>query len=200
MVASTFKIPNTLIALQEKIVSSKKSGFKWSGKIYDVESWNSDQTLESAFKLSCVWCYQRLALQIGSAMYRKHLKLMSYGKLPMTFDVRHFWLDGSLELNSVEQVNFLKKVFVKNFPYEEEVYGILKDLMLVEKSQNYSLYAKTGWSPYGEDPVAWYVGYIETKQDTWFFATNLAIKESKDLHLRKSLTLKALETVGAISI
>lgn len=58
--ASTFKIPNTLIALNEGVVT-KDSVIVWDKKIREYESWNKDQTLLTAFKSSCVWCYQEFA-------------------------------------------------------------------------------------------------------------------------------------------
>ena len=56
--ASTFKILNTLISLEEKAISGKDDVFKWDGQTYAILDWNRDQTLESAFRVSCVWCYQ----------------------------------------------------------------------------------------------------------------------------------------------
>ncbi len=52
--ASTFKIPNTLIALETKIVHSEDFLFKWDGTDKGLQQWNSDQTLESAMRISCV--------------------------------------------------------------------------------------------------------------------------------------------------
>ena len=64
--ASTFKVMNTLIALEEKAIVGKDDVFKWDGHVYDLPNWNRDQTLASAFKVSCVWCYQELARRIGA--------------------------------------------------------------------------------------------------------------------------------------
>ena len=69
--ASTFKIFNTLIAVQENVVSLEGTVFKWDGKAYDFPDWNRDQTLESAFKVSCVWCYQEIAKRVGEENYRR---------------------------------------------------------------------------------------------------------------------------------
>src|SRR5687768_15285301 len=43
--ASTFKIVNTLISLEEKAVSGKDDIFKWNGHVYSIPNWNRDQTL-----------------------------------------------------------------------------------------------------------------------------------------------------------
>lgn len=48
--ASTFKIPNTLIALDTRAVASKASIFEWDGTDKGMQQWNQDHTLESAFR------------------------------------------------------------------------------------------------------------------------------------------------------
>ena len=197
-VASTFKIINTLIALEENVVSGKLSSFVWNGRQHEVRSWNRDQTLESAFKVSCVWCFQTIAKAIGAEKYTRYLKRVNYGDLPKLFKVDEFWLDGSLKLNSYEQTEFLKKVYKEDPAFSSSAYKTLKEIMLVERSSAYSIYAKTGWSPYGNSPVGWYVGYVETGEEIWFFTTNLKISNMSNLNLRKEVTYKVLKSIGAI--
>ena len=79
--ASTFKIMNTLIAIEEKAISEKDEVLKWDGHIYEIPDWNHDQTLESAFKVSCVWCFQELARLVGAEKYRSYLRKSAYGEL-----------------------------------------------------------------------------------------------------------------------
>jgi beta-lactamase class D len=88
--ASTFKIPNTLISLEERAISGKDDVFQWDGQIYEIPDWNHDQTLESAFKVSCVWCYQQLASQIGAERYLAHLHELGYGELSEPFSETTF--------------------------------------------------------------------------------------------------------------
>lgn len=40
--ASTFKILNTLISLEEKVISGKDDASQWDGRIYDFSDWNGD--------------------------------------------------------------------------------------------------------------------------------------------------------------
>ena len=197
-VASTFKIPNTLIGVEENLVSGKSSIFKWDGKEYDIKAWNQNQTLASAFRVSCVWCYQEIAKKVGVEKYRTYTKAMNYGVLPNNFDVQNFWLDGTLKLTAYEQVDFLKRLYRHDLPFSAKAFNVLKEIMLAEKTQNYSMFAKTGWARRVESPVGWYVGYAESTTGTWFFATNLAVKDAKHLYLRKQITMSALKSVGAI--
>lgn len=191
--ASTFKVINTLIAVEENVISGKDDVFKWDGHVYDVSQWNQDQTLETAFKVSCVWCYQRLATRIGADNYRHYLQQTAYGALNSDFDITQFWLDGSLTISAMEQIGFLKDVFHKRLSFNNKAYETLQQIMLVEQTPNYSLWAKTGWAARSQPSVGWYVGYVKTDNDVWFFALNMTIHSQSDLPLRQQLVRLALQ-------
>ena len=196
--ASTFKILNTLISLEEKAISGKDDVIKWDGHIYDFPDWNRDQTLESAFKVSCVWCFQELARRVGAEKYRNYLRKSVYGELREPFDETTFWLDGSLQISAIEQVNFLKNVHLRTLPFSASSYETLRQIMLVEQTPAFTLWAKTGWATRVKPPVGWYVGHVETPKNVWFFATNIEVRDEKDLPLRQKLTRKALQAKGII--
>ncbi len=191
--ASTFKIPNTLIALNEGVVN-KDSIIVWDKKVREFDAWNKDQTLQSAFKSSCVWCYKEFASKIGVDKYNKYLKELNYGNKTIGKDVTDFWLDESLRITAFEEIRFLKQLQANNLAFKQEDINLLKKLMIDEKSENYVVRAKTGW----EGKYGWYVGYVETKNDVWFFALNIDTKTKEDLAKRKALTLEALKTKGII--
>ena len=192
--ASTFKIPHSLIALNEGIVK-KDSVIVWDKKIREYESWNKDQILLTAFKSSCVWCYQEFASKIGVEKYKKYLKELNYGNKKIGDDVTRFWLDESLEITTFEQIKFLKRFYTNNLPFKIEDINLLKEIMIDEKNENYTIRAKTGW----EWKYGWYVGYVETKDDVWFFAMNIDTKSKDDLPKRKAITLEALKIKGIIN-
>jgi beta-lactamase class D len=186
--ASTFKIPNTLIALNEGVVT-KDSVIVWDKKIREYESWNKDQTLLTAFKSSCVWCYQEFASKIGVEKYKKYLENFGYGNKIIGNEITRFWLDESLKISAYGEIEFLKRLYLDNLPFKKEDMNTLKEIMIDEKNEDYTIRAKTGW----EGKYGWYVGFVETKNDVWFFATNIDTKSKDDLPKRKELTLEALK-------
>lgn len=196
--ASTFKIMNTLIAVEEKVIAGKDDVFKWDGYVYNLPDWNHDQTLASAFKVSCVWCYQELARRIGSEKYREYLKKSDYGEMPDQFETVKFWLDDTLQISALEQESFLKKVAQQRLPFSKAAYETLRQIMLVEEASTYSLWAKTGWASKPNPQVGWYIGYVETPEDVWIFALNMQINDEKELPLRQSLMKSALQAKGII--
>ena len=196
--ASTFKIMNTLIAVEEKAIAGKDDVFKWDGHVYDLSNWNHDQTLASAFRVSCVWCYQELSRRIGAEKYRAYLKQSDYGELQSNFETTTFWLDGSLQISALEQVSFLKKVVQHQLPFSKAAYETLRQIMLMDEAPAYSLWAKTGWARKVKSQVGWYVGYVETPKDIWVFALNMEIRNEDDLPLRQDLVRLALQAKGII--
>lgn len=196
--ASTFKILNTLIAVQEKVIAGKDSVLEWDGQHREIEDWNRDQTLQSAFKVSCVWCYQAMARRVGAEKYRDYLRATGYGILREPFDATTFWLDGSLQISAVGQVEFLERLHAGTLPFSQQAFDTLREIMLAEKTPSYALWTKTGWAARSTPQVGWYVGYVETLDDVWYFALNIDITDEQALPLRAKLTREALVEKGIL--
>ncbi len=96
-----------------------------------------------------------------------------------------------------EQIQFLRKLFNYELPFRNEHVDVLKDIMLVEKNTQYSLYAKTGWA-ITTPQVAWYVGFIENGTQTWFFAMNMQVDRKEQASVRKELAIASLQALGII--
>ncbi|MBP1679761.1 MAG: beta-lactamase [Proteobacteria bacterium] len=196
--ASTFKIPNTLIALEEGVVTAD-SIIVWDNVERNIKAWNQDQNVSSAFKRSCVWCYQLFARNIGLEKYHEYLKKLHYGNETTGDNVERFWLDGELRISAYEQIAFLKKLYDNALPFQQKHIDLLKSIMIDEKGNIYTLRAKTGWAvPKGAEHHGWYVGYVESSKGVYFFATNLITPSSDELSLRKLLTLEALKSKGIL--
>jgi len=194
--ASTFKIPNTLIALEKNIIRNADDPIPWDGVQRGYAPWNQDQTLASAFKVSCVWCYQRFARKIGPSTYPVYLQAFQYGNQKTGSDVTTFWLEGDLRISVRQQIAFLRKVYNQSLEMiQPRNYQVLKEIMLMEDNDSYRLWAKTGWQ--GKD--GWYVGYLQDDAGVWLFAHHLHIASEADLPLRRELVMKAFRQLNIIA-
>ncbi|MBQ4863044.1 class D beta-lactamase [Pseudoalteromonas sp. MMG013] len=192
--ASTFKIPNTLIILEEGLIKDTSEVITWDGIVREYAPWNKDQTLKTAFQFSCVWCYQRYAKKLGTVKYLEYLKAFGYGNQLTGRDVTRFWLDGDLRVSVQDQIRFLRKLDAQNLPIEKRYISTLKQLMLSKSDDKIKIWSKTGWS--GKD--GWYVGYLVSNKQTWFFAHHMVIKQRSDLALRKQLMMDVLKLLKII--
>jgi beta-lactamase class D len=196
--ASTFKIANTLIALEEEVISNEKEIIKWDGQNKGFKKWNRDHSLKTAFPVSCVWFYQELASRIGNRKYRYHLNQLKYGNMETGKDLKSFWLKGDLKISAKEQVEFLKRLYLDKLPYKSAYLKLVKKLMVIKKTSKYVLRGKTGWAKNPEKQHGWYVGYLETNGNVWFFANNIKINKASDAKYREELVLKAFKAKGII--
>lgn len=174
--ASTFKIPNSLIALETGVISDENDLIKWDGVISDVlPEWNKDQTLKSAFKYSVVWYYQELARRIGSERMQEYLNKMDYGNKNINGGIDQFWLSaGELRISQNEQIEMLKKLHANTLPFSQRTMDIVKSIMIMEKDSGYTLRAKTGMASNDTHATGWIVGYIEKENNVYFFATHIS--------------------------
>ena len=108
-----------------------------------------------------------------------------------------FWLNGDLQISANEQLAFLRKLYDYSVPYRREYVDIVKGIMLIEQSTDYTIHAKTGWT--GTEPqVGWYVGYVDKSDETWLFAMNMRMDRPEQAALRKELTMRSLRALGIL--
>ncbi len=187
--ASTFKIPHTLIILNENLLINENDIIKWDNIKRGYDLWNKDQTLKSAISVSCVWCYKQFTQYISKEKYLDYLNKFNYGNKTIGIDKSSFWLNGDLKISAYEQIDFLKKLYNNNLPINQKHLDTTKNILSIDKNEYYELKAKSGW----DGNVGWYVGYIITQQNIYFFAMNANVNRDQ-LSLRKSIVMAALKS------
>lgn len=194
--ASTFKIFNALVSLETGVIHDEQTVIAWDKIERPVAEWNRDHTLATGFPVSAVWFYQELARRVGSERMQVFLDTVGYGNRTMGGPVDMFWLDGGLRITPRQQVQFLVRLFRNDLPFSPRTMGLVRQIMVQEKTPLYTLRAKTGWSDAVIPEIGWYVGYVEREEGVFFFATALQIKKSRDLKARAELTKTILRHLG----
>jgi beta-lactamase class D len=179
---STFKILNSLIALESGSIKNENSLIKWDSIKRWNDDWNKDHTLKSAFANSVVWYYQELARRTGPEKMKHYLDLCKYGNADISDGIDKFWLGSSLKISAIEQLQFIKNIYKEELPFKSENYTIVKNIMIYSKGENFVLRGKTGSN--GED-LGWFIGYIECDKSVYIFVSQLNGKEASGLKARK---------------
>jgi beta-lactamase class D len=177
--ASTFKIPNSIIALETGVIKNDSVVFKWNGEKRRMKKWEQDLTFKQAFQVSCVPCYQEIARKVGVKRMKFYLKKLDYpGMVFDTLTIDNFWLEGKSKISLQQQIHFLERLYFSKHSISKSTVKILKDIMLLEKTESYTLSGKTGWGMREEMDNGWIVGYLETNNLVYFFATNVEMKNA----------------------
>ena len=171
---STYKIYDALFGLEEDVITPEDSLIAWNGESYPFEAWNTDQTLQSAMASSVNWYFQSVDEQLGTADLYDYIKEIGYGNENMSGDFSTYWMESSLEISPVEQVELLIKLQNNSFDFSHENINAVKDAICLSSSDAGTFYGKTGTGRVdGQDVNGWFIGYIETADNTYFFATNI---------------------------
>jgi beta-lactamase class D len=199
--ASTYKIPNSLIALETGVVEDPdKDVFKWDGVKRSIEAWNQDHTMRSAIAASAVPVYQEIARRIGQERMQKYVDLFEYGNRNIGGGIDQFWLTGDLRIDPVQQVDFVDRLRRGVLPISKRSQDLVRDILPVTKVGDATIRAKSGLlgAELGKPSLGWMVGWAEKGSAQTVFALNMDVREPRHIADRMTLAQQCLADIGAI--
>jgi beta-lactamase class D len=199
--ASTFKIPNSLIALETGVVGDPdKDVFKWDGVVRSIEAWNHDLTMRQAIAISAVPVYQEIARRIGVERMQKYVDLFEYGNRDIGGGIDQFWLTGNLRIDPIQQIDFVDRLRRGVLPVSKRSQDLVRDILPVTKAGDAVIRAKSGLlgAEVGKPSLGWLVGWAEKGASQTVFALNLDCNEPRHIADRMKLAQLCLTDIGAI--
>nr|WP_194469543.1 class D beta-lactamase [Bradyrhizobium sp. CCBAU 51753] len=197
--ASTFKIPNALIALETGVVQDPdKDVFKWDGVTRGIEAWNKDHTLRSAIAVSAFPVFQEIARRIGEERMKKYVDMLDYGNRDIGGGIDQFWVSGNLRIDPIEQVDFLDRLRRGVLPVGKRSQEQVTDILPVTKVGDAVIRAKTGLTDKEHGALGWWVGWVEKGSNVTVFAMNMDCKTPALIDARISATQQCLTDIGAL--
>ena len=186
---STYKIYTALFGLEENIISPENSFLAWNGAVHPFEAWNADQTLSSAMQSSVNWYFQEIDHRLGASALHRYVQEIGYGNKDLGTDpasqltnatdadsttASAYWMQSTLKISPVEQVMLLSDLHNNRLGFSPKNTKTVEDSIRLYSSEAGTLYGKTGTGRVeGKDINGWFIGYVETDGNTYFFATNI---------------------------
>jgi beta-lactamase class D len=179
---STFKILNSMIALESKVIKDENEIIKWDGVVREYPQWNQDHSMRSAISVSAVWFYQELARRIGKEEMQKKLLELNFGNRDISQGLTTFWLGGgSLKISLNEQADFLSRLLRNELPFSKETQERVKDIITLQKKDNFLIAGKTGSC----DGIGWFIGFVEHHKKVEVFAFNIKGEGASGLEAKR---------------
>ncbi len=195
--ASTFKIYSALYGLESGTITPEQSLIRWNGQNYVYNLWNADQTLESAMQNSVTWYFQTLDQRASLSDIEKYVQEIGYGNQIVEGDIASYWLNSSLKISPVEQVQLLKKLYNNEFEFAPENIKAVKNAISLYTTDEGTLSGKTGTEEVnGQNTSGWFIGYIEKNGHTYFFSTNIQSNQLASGPAATELTFMILSDLG----
>lgn len=199
--ASTFKFPNSLIALSTGAVKSVDEVFPYDGQPRWMKAWEKDMDLREAFKLSNVLIYQEIARRIGLKRMQAEITKLNYGNADIGTKVDEFWLEGPLKISAVEQTQFLAKLAQKTLPFSTKVQEDVHDIARIDQGDDWVLFGKTGWTGKGtktKPGTGWWVGWVKKGERFYTVALNMNMSALEDAPKRLEIVRASLKELRVI--
>ncbi|MFS0557006.1 BlaR1 family beta-lactam sensor/signal transducer [Brevibacillus sp. 179-C9.3 HS] len=194
---STYKIFLSLFGLEANVITSEDSLLKWDGIRYPYEQWNRDQNLFTAMRNSTNWYFKEVDKSISPDMIQVFLEQLNYGNYNTSGGIGQYWIESSLKISPVEQVQLLKAFYTNQFGFQDKnIQTVKKSIRLSEKAGSI-LSGKTGTGTVNQKDVnGWFIGYVENEEGTYFFATNIQNEDDANGSAAAGITLSILKAKG----
>jgi len=191
---STYKIYSLLLGLESNIISREDSVIEWDGTKYPYDSWNMDQDLFSGMKNSVNWYFQELDKRVGTSKLEEFYKQLGYGNHDLSGGLSDYWLESSLKISPIEQVQLLEALNTNQFQFKASNIQTVKDALRISLQESVVLSGKTGTGAInGKDVNGWFIGFVEANDNTYYFATNIQNEDNSNGSTAAKITLSILE-------
>ncbi|MFB4317252.1 class D beta-lactamase [Actinomadura sp. 21ATH] len=196
--ASSFKVPHALVALETGVVKSPDEVIPWDGTPQPFPEWEKDMSMREAVRVSNAAAFQVIARRIGLQRERQWLHRLGYGNRQTGTVVDRFWLDGPLKISAVEQTRFMQRLGAVRLPASRAHQRTVRDLIVQEKKDGYTLYAKSGWQNAPDPGTGWWAGWVERGGRVYTFALNMDIVKDGDAAKRAALARELLHRLNVL--
>ncbi|MBM7553971.1 BlaR1 family beta-lactam sensor/signal transducer [Thalassobacillus pellis] len=171
---STYKIYSALFALESEVITRNDNFMKWNGHSYPYQSWNQNHNLHTAMENSVTWYFQKMDKMVQKKNIEAYMRRIQYGNQNLSGGIEEYWLESSLKISPIEQVQKLKKFYTNQFGFTKKNINFVKNAIKLETKNSSTLYGKTGTGTVNWKNVnGWFIGFVETDNNTYFFATNI---------------------------
>ncbi|WP_419955105.1 BlaR1 family beta-lactam sensor/signal transducer [Neobacillus niacini] len=181
---STYKIYSALFALESNVISTNSNNQIWDGNNYPFPEWNQNQNLASALSRSVNWYFQNTDREVGRKELQDYFHKIKYGNEDLSGNLDHYWMESSLKISPIEQVQLLYQLEENQWGFKAENIKAVKRALLIDVQKNGRLYGKTGTGMInGKNVNGWFIGFVEKGEDCYYFAINI---QNKDGHAQGS--------------
>ncbi|MFC4802056.1 BlaR1 family beta-lactam sensor/signal transducer [Neobacillus sp. GCM10023253] len=175
---STYKIYSALIALESNVISPNNNNQVWDGKIYPFPEWNQNQNLATALSRSVNWYFQNTDREVGRKPLQDYFHKIKYGNEDLSGDLDSYWMESSLKISPIEQVQLLHQFDENQWGFKAENIKEVKKALLIDEQKNERLYGKTGTGMVnGKNVNGWFIGFVDKGNDRFYFAINIQNKD-----------------------
>ena len=127
------------------------------------------------------WYFREIDERLGVSGVCSYIQKIGYGNEDLSAGFPEYWMESSLEISPIEQVELLIRLQNNSFGFDPGNINAVKEAICLFSSDTGTFYGKTGTGRVnGQDVNGWFTGFIETENNTYYFAANIAADSDAD--------------------
>jgi len=172
--ASTFKVPLSLIGYDAGILSDEHTP-TWDYKPEFAAVKREQKTVDPTIweKDSILWYSREITRRLGPESFAGYVSKFDYGNNDVSGSpgkndgLTHSWVNSSLKITPVEQVDFLRRLLARKLPVSSKAYDMTSAIMPTFQAGDWTVQGKTGSTRLGTDAskdkrsLGWFVGWAQ---------------------------------------
>ncbi|UDL90121.1 class D beta-lactamase [Mesorhizobium sp. PAMC28654] len=202
--ASTFKVPLSLIGYDAGVLGDEHTptwdykpefnAVKRDQKAVDPTIWEKD---------SILWFSREITRRLGEKNFAGYVSKFDYGNNDVSGNqgkndgLTHSWVNSSLKITPIEQVNFLRRLLDRKLPVSAKAYDMTKAIIPTFQADDWSVQGKTGSTRLRNDAdkvqdkrsLGWFVGWARKGDQRIVFAR--LVVDTKRTDMPKGLKTRA---------
>ncbi len=202
--ASTFKVPLSLIGYDAGILSDEHTpswdykpefnAVKRDRKTVDPVIWEKD---------SILWFSREITRRLGEKNFAGYVAKLDYGNNDVSGNpgkndgLTQSWVNSSLKITPIEQVNFLRRLLDRKLPVSVRAYDMTKAIIPTFPAGDWTVQGKTGSTRLRNDAdkvqdkrsLGWFVGWAQKGDQRIVFAR--LVVDTKRTDMPKGLKTRA---------
>jgi beta-lactamase class D len=202
--ASTFKVPLSLIGYDAGILSDEHTptwdykpefnAVKRDQRAVDPTIWEKD---------SILWFSREITRRLGEKNFAGYVSRFDYGNNDVSGNpgksdgLTQSWVNSSLKITPIEQVNFLRRLLDRKLPVSARAYDMTKAVIPTFKAGDWTVQGKTGSTRLRNDAdkiqdkrsLGWFVGWAQKGDQRIVFAR--LVVDTKRTDMPKGLKTRA---------
>lgn len=186
--ASTFKVPLAVMGYDAGILTGKDepawdyrpefNAVKRDHKTVDPTIWERDSVL---------WFSREITRRLGPEKFAAYVGAFDYGNADVSGNagkndgLTRSWVDSSLKITPVEQVDFLRRLLDRKLPVSAKAHEMTVAILPTFQAGDWIVQGKTGSTRAGAEgrALGWFVGWADRDGRRILFA-RLAVNDRKE--------------------
>lgn len=204
-VHSTSKILWTIIGLEEGLIKNEQEHIRWDSIKYPrqdrwPDGWAKDQTVVNALNKSVNWYYFELLSLMSPELIEKYLNKLDYKQGFDVEKVHYYGLTFNIKKSALEQIDFLKRLYSNDVKISDTTLAIVKKGMIFKKTDQYTIYSRTGLGPIENDNgIGWFIGFIEKGNEVYLFALNVEDEDESTAGIKRfDYSIRIFKALGLL--